>query len=627
LPKSYCKPSSNIYIMKTRSLSNWKKGFLFRNLSIRQRLPLLICILLLALILTFSLVSYIGVKNAALKMGRERLQTLTEQLSSMFGQSAQTITTATHTAATQESFKKYIQSASGRTISDTAAITALQKVRTDSTWVLVQLLNADHKPLLQSGLPGININVNLDSVILSLSLNSESCKIGNLYRIRDSIYYPIVATIAENNRITGYLMRWRLQKATPKAIAQFSQLLGDNTTLYVGNADGSLWSDLNKAVSSPPVDLQNKSAFSEYSRPQANRVIATVRPIVNTPWILLLEVSHQRILEAANRFLRWVIIVGVVLLAAGIFFTWVMSRHITDPLKKLTTAATSITDGHYSGSVHVNRSDELGKLGLAFNAMIVEVNNSHHVLEKKVQERTAQLEKANKELEAFSYSVSHDLRAPLRAINGYAIILKEEYASKLDAEANRITDKIIRNAKMMGQLIDDLIAFSKMGGKEVMSQMVDMKKLVQTCFAELLPQLPENKYQVQINSMPPCNGDESLLKQVWLNLISNALKYSSKNEAPCIEIGWKEISSGPAYYIMDNGVGFDMQYADKLFGVFQRLHSEKDFEGTGVGLALVKRIINQHKGEVWAESSPGEGAAFFFSLSLVKASVTENNLV
>ncbi|HKB44315.1 MAG TPA: ATP-binding protein, partial [Chitinophagaceae bacterium] len=210
--------------------------------------------------------------------------------------------------------------------------------------------------------------------------------------------------------------------------------------------------------------------------------------------------------------------------------------------------------------------------------------------------------------------VSHDLRAPLRAISGFSTILKEDYAGKLDEEANRITDKIISNAKMMGQLIDDLISFSQIERKEKKHQPVDMKNLAESCLAELLQHNPENKYRLHIHPLPACYADEGLIKQVWINLLGNALKYSSKKTNPVIEIGTQEDTGRQCYFIRDNGVGFDMQYVHKLFGVFQRLHNQVEFEGTGVGLALAKRIINHHNGDIWAEGSPGNGATFYFSL-------------
>jgi len=236
-------------------------------------------------------------------------------------------------------------------------------------------------------------------------------------------------------------------------------------------------------------------------------------------------------------------------------------------------------------------------------------------LEKKVVERTKQLEAANQELESFSYSVSHDLRAPLRAVNGYAMMLKEEFEDKLGDEGYRLISTIINNARLMGQLIDDLLAFSRMSRKEMVSTRIDMNSLFEVCVSESI-QHQSASPQVIIHKLPYCYGDLNLLRQVLLNLVGNAVKYSSKAEHPLIEIGSIKDTEKRIYYIKDNGVGFDMKYSDKLFGVFQRLHSAQEFEGTGVGLALAKRIINKHGGDIWAESVPGEGATFYFSMPI-----------
>ena len=235
-------------------------------------------------------------------------------------------------------------------------------------------------------------------------------------------------------------------------------------------------------------------------------------------------------------------------------------------------------------------------------------------LEQRVRLRTVELEAANRELESFSYSVSHDLRAPLRAIIGFSSMLLEDYMDKLDEEGKRLLDVILKNTKKMGELIDDLLILSRVGRKEIETREIDMGRLAGEVFAEVKAFIPEREIQVNIKPLPPARGDSGLIHQVFFNLISNAVKFTRPGDKAIIEVGSCEDKKENIYYVKDNGIGFDMQYADKLFGAFQRLHSEKQFEGTGIGLAIVQRVIQRHDGRVWAEGRVNEGATFYFTL-------------
>ncbi|MFA6277697.1 MAG: ATP-binding protein [Pedobacter sp.] len=263
------------------------------------------------------------------------------------------------------------------------------------------------------------------------------------------------------------------------------------------------------------------------------------------------------------------------------------------------------------------RAEELSIANRELKNAEDDIRKLNDELEQKVIQRTAQLEFVNKELEAFSYSVSHDLRAPIRGINGYTRILVEDYAEKLDEEGVQILQAIINNSKKMGLLIDDLLAFSKLGRKEVAFSEIDMAELVDLVIEELLFEEGEDTPEFNIAVLPPAKGDKSLIKQVWINLISNAIKYSKHKEKTTIEIGAYTKGNLIVYYVKDEGAGFDMQYYDKLFGVFQRLHSQEEFEGTGIGLAIVQKIVHRHHGTVWAESKVNEGTCFYFSLEKI----------
>ena len=247
-----------------------------------------------------------------------------------------------------------------------------------------------------------------------------------------------------------------------------------------------------------------------------------------------------------------------------------------------------------------------------------EVRRLNAELEQRVIERTAELEAANKELEAFSYSVSHDLRAPLRAVNGFAGIVLEDFGPLLPDAGRKHLERIRNGGQQMGKLIDDLLAFSRLNRQPLDRVAVDAARLVQETLDDLKPQREGREIDLRIGALPPCHGDPSLLKQVWMNLLANAIKYSRGRVPAVIEIGCERKAGENIYFVRDNGAGFDMQYAHKLFGVFQRLHRADEFEGTGVGLAIVQRIIHRHGGRVWAEAVENQGATFYFTLEAEK---------
>ncbi len=262
-------------------------------------------------------------------------------------------------------------------------------------------------------------------------------------------------------------------------------------------------------------------------------------------------------------------------------------------------SATPLTDeqGRLIGSVHIARD-------------ITERKKAEDAL----KEHTAALEVANKDLESFSYSVSHDLRAPLRAIDGYARMILKKQGDKFDEDTTRKFNDIRFNIQMMGRLIDDLLAFSRLGRKQIAMSRVDMEELIRDVWKEQRSINPDRNMLLTVNGMPFGYGDKPLIKQVYYNLLANSAKFSKFRDPAHIEAGGYTDANEDVYYVKDNGVGFDMAYYDKLFGVFQRLHNPDEFEGTGVGLATVQRIIHRHGGRVWAEGKVNEGATFYFTL-------------
>jgi signal transduction histidine kinase len=331
-------------------------------------------------------------------------------------------------------------------------------------------------------------------------------------------------------------------------------------------------------------------------------------------------------MKAMSNLFTYYGIIAIMVLGFSFLFAFFLSRKlqysISEPILSLAKTAKAISERQdYSVRATKYTNDELGLLTDTFNQMLsqIELQNLKIVsfnqeLEQKVSDRTEQLEAANKEMEAFSYSVSHDLRSPLRAVIGYSQILEMDHSDTLNPDALSILKRISSNAQRMGQLIDDLLSFSRLGRQDIKKSDINMHSLVQEVIKEVTQLSPYKANIVMAETLPSAMADRSLIYQVWMNLLSNAVKYSSKKDNPLVEIGATVKDNTTIYFVKDNGAGFNMEYANKLFNVFQRLHSPKEFEGTGIGLATVARIIIKHGGKVWAEAKENEGATFYFIL-------------
>jgi two-component system, sensor histidine kinase and response regulator len=309
-------------------------------------------------------------------------------------------------------------------------------------------------------------------------------------------------------------------------------------------------------------------------------------------------------------------------------------RSRTTPIIFLTgmmRTAEMVFSGYSAGAVDYLMKPLEPEVLRAKVAVFVELDRARHELEQEITERVRIAEQvselnnalrqknddllaANADLEAFCHSVSHDLRMPLRHIHSYISILEASASSKLNSEERRHVTTVQKAALRMTRLIDDLLAFSRIGRAAMHRQRIRMMELIDETFQDLAPDLTNRRIDWERHQIPDTMGDPQLLKQVWVNLLANAVKYTRPRDPARIEIGAEEAEDEIIYYVKDNGVGFNMQYADRLFGVFQRLHTEKDFEGTGVGLANVRRIVQRHGGRTWAEGAEGRGATVYFSL-------------
>lgn len=360
---------------------------------------------------------------------------------------------------------------------------------------------------------------------------------------------------------------------------------------------------LKKTVHSRGVEqgLIGKDGVDFYRDYRGVQVIGAYKWLPEYNMCLITEVDQAEVYGAVYGA-GWKIAGIMFLIIAAVVFVGILVAHaITQPLRRLLAGTEEIGRGNLDCRVGTNSRDELGELSRAFDSMTEKLKAttiSRDELEVRVRQRTAQLEEVNKELEAFAYSVSHDLRAPLRAIDGFVRILMEEYGQKLDAEGRRICAVIADSARNMGTLIDDLLTFSRSGRADINPMYIDMEKLARSVFDELTDPQQRRHIELHVGALPHAMADRTLIHQVWANLISNAIKFSAGREMAVISIDGESHNRENIYSVRDNGVGFDMQYVDRLFGVFQRLHSSSQFEGNGVGLAIVKRLVNRHGGRV-----------------------------
>ena len=362
-----------------------------------------------------------------------------------------------------------------------------------------------------------------------------------------------------------------------------------------------------------PADA-HPAGVTSYRGIMGDTVVGTFAALGIPDWAVVTEVpwgnAYREVIRQA--FVSIAITSAMALLACivGVY----VARRLAVPLVTLTETAMHIAEGRRESPARVSGPREVTQLAKAFNSMTAQVRQSLEGLEQRVAERTTELETANKELEAFSYSIAHDLRAPLRAIDGFTRILVEDHLPAGDARARHVADVVRKETRRMALLIDGLLAFSRLSRVAIQPAPIDMNALAASVYDELASPRDRRRIDFHVDALPRALGDPVLIRQVLVNLVSNAIKFSSKKERACIEIGGREAEHEAVYFVRDNGLGFDMHYAGKLFGVFERLHSEQEIEGTGVGLAIVQRVITRHGGRVWAEGLVDRGATFYFSL-------------
>lgn len=599
-----------------------------RRHSLRWKLPVLISSLVTVVLATFLWLSYAAVSRTLMAASGARATEVANQLATMLVQSSQQRRSEMLRVADDPAVRAFVRERQA----DPAVVRArLATLALPNAVQRIELWNNAGERLVTLTAPADAVASSLPDLLPPSVTNPKPLRVHGSGIFSEAI----VAVRGEDGSVADagvLVVRRPLSAAGSDAL---NRLIGSGGVIEVGNMADDVWTDLGKRVPAPAVDL-SRPGVPQYRVADGQRRIGALAQVRGTPWGVWLDFPETTVLAPARQFLKRMAAIGGAFVAIAAFMTALMSARITTPLQSLTQAAEAIAAGDYQRRVDSSRHDEIGRLGASFNAMTDQVAAMHRDLEQRVHERTVSLTQAqvdleqrgaalrsrmqelavvNEELEAFSYSVSHDLRAPLRHVTGFASLLAQRAEGALDGEGRRYLRTIIEAATSMGRLIDDLLAFSRTGRAALATQEIELRDLASAAQQDVATGINGRQISWVVHPLPRVKGDPALLRQVLTNLLANAVKYTGTRAHATIEIGTEAAATGDVVvFVRDNGVGFDPQYAHKLFGVFQRLHSNEEFDGTGIGLANVKRIIHRHGGRVWAEGRVGEGATFYFSL-------------
>ncbi len=486
----------------------------------------------------------------------------------------------------------------------------------------VALWSPDRRRLLSQG-EAPRRGLAVDSALLQTAATSDSAVIGLFHLAGDSIAYPVVARVGTRDRILGFVVEWRWVVGTARSREQTNQLVGTNAHIYLGNLGSSIWSDLTQSVPPPPVDVTHATGLLRYNRPGVGSTYAVARHIDGSPWVVLVEYPVQAVLAPARIALNRLALIGVIILVLGLAATWALSRTLTRPLTGLTHAAETVAAGDYAPLVGIDpdpRGDELGRLAAAFDTMVQRVAEAQQRLEDRVRARTAELQERNEELEAFAYSISHDLRAPLRAMGGFSQALLEDYGERLDQTGRQYAERVVAGANTMDQLIRDLLSYSRITRSELRLTTLDLHRAMQSATEQVANDVAARHARVVVDEpLPAVVGHETTLAQVLANLLANAIKFVPAERTPEVHVRAELRDGRVRVWVEDNGIGIAPEHHERIFRVFERLNPAEHYPGTGIGLAIVRKGVERMGGRVGVESPPGGGSRFWIDLSQAEA--------
>jgi signal transduction histidine kinase len=592
-----------------------------RGTSLRTKVPLYIGAGLAVVIAVWSWLNYGIVKRASLEVGRQHLEGVVNQFSNAYQSNSKEWARTIRTFAATPVITAFVQK---RGLTDETAARALIATALGSTYRRIEIFALDGAPILAATranpqLPLLRrpqISAEMQKALQSPDYGT----VAPLQAFEDSVVMPIVVAVLKDSVPIGFMLATRrVMSGAQTARQTLSSLIGGDAQIYVGNANGDVWIDLSGARAQFPVALPLDGSASHYKR-EDHGLIAAGKAVPNTPWAIAIEMSDRAMLAAPNSVLRQSVALGIVVLLIATIAAWRLSRRTTEPLHSLTLAAQAIAEGDYSKRVKIDRTDEIGVLADSFNRMARDVSSAQTALESKVNERTAQLSARNEDLEAFAHSVSHDLRAPLRAMHGFSQALLEDCSAGMDETAKDYARRIATASQRMDQLTQDLLTFSQVSRGDIALGSVDLDLVLRDAIGQLEADISTKKARVDLQGpFPRVCAHRATLEQALANLVSNGLKFVAPGQSPQIQVRTERSNGSVRVWVEDNGIGIDPVHHRRIFAVFERLHQADKYAGTGIGLAIVRKAVERMGGKVGVESTPGNGSRFWIELQPAEA--------
>lgn len=554
-------------------------------------------------------------------MGTERVTTLADKLTSIFQQSIDHFASSVKTVSNGKSLISYLN-LRDRQDSLQTLDSFKQFAKKDTANKLIQLLDEKKHAILSWSEGNMAIKPDVDAWNIAPTGKGRYVSIGKIIEIKGSMYFPTLAIISSHGKLIGYLVDWKILKATRESVDQLGQLLGGNGKVYFGNDDNSFWTNLLKPIAKPPLDLKTLQQTTQYSREDADPLIGASRPLKNSRWFVLVELSSASMLKGAHTFLTWILLMGSGLVLLGGFGGWLLTRSITKSLRQLSKAASSIAEGNYTLKFDHRKPDELGQLADSFNRMAAKIQSSHQNLEQKVDDKTKALEAAEidikyqeesvKRKDEFISIASHELKTPLTTIKAFFQVVEHEITSEF--KSFNLIPKASRQVKRMEHLISDLLDVSEINLKKAHYNHVifDFGQMLQEAVHNIQQISPKHQLVMTSTLSVMIDGDANRIEQAVTNLLDNAVKFSP--EGGKIIISCEVKSKILTFSVTDFGVGIAEDAKAILFERFYRGNTSHNFQGLGLGLFITSEIIKEHGGTISVESQLGKGSRFTVQL-------------